>query len=160
MFDHSGSLFGLAIWVLFIIVAARRVFKGVARPPKASRHALTAAPQPVAPQAARRRLAPAPARPVVAQVFPAPAPRAAIAPSMAETLPAEAAAAFPALDLSLGDAPGSKAASVRRRRLRTFGGGPAAGSPGWAANAIVAMEVLGPPVSLRSGATLGAPHVL
>lgn len=70
--------------------------------------------------------------------------------------PAEAAAAFPVLDLTLpGDAPDALA-PVRARRRAPRGG--FVGSAGWSANAIVALEVLGPPVSLRSGATLGAPH--
>jgi hypothetical protein len=89
-------------------------------------------------------------------VLPATA-RVSITPSMAETLPAEAAAAFPALDLSLPDTPGVPSRTARRR-VRTLGGGPAIGSAGWAANAILANEILGPPVSLRSGATLGVPH--
>jgi hypothetical protein len=76
---------------------------------------------------------------------------------MAETLPAEAAAAFPGLDLLLPGA-GDLAVVAPRRRIRTVGGGAPMGSPGWGANAIVALEILGPPVSLRSGATLGAPH--
>ena len=76
---------------------------------------------------------------------------------MAETLPAEAAAAFPGLDLLLPGS-GDLIIAAPRRRIRSIGGGAQLGSPGWAANAVVAMEVLGPPVSLRSGATLGAPH--
>jgi hypothetical protein len=104
---------------------------------------------------ARRRLAPPQTK---RPVMPPPVTRETIVPSMAETLPAEAAAAFPGLDLSLPDAGGVGAVFAPRRRKRTLGGGPALGSPGWAANAIVAYEVLGPPVSLRPGATLGAPH--
>jgi hypothetical protein len=79
-------------------------------------------------------------------------------PTMGLTLPADAEAAFPELDLSLPDAGGLSVSAPRRRVRRTAGGGPAVGSAAWAANAVVAMEILGPPVSLRSGATLGAPH--
>jgi hypothetical protein len=155
--EHGlGNLIPVIIWGLFIVAAARRMFRR--RPPPMPAPEQNARPPAGAPAAVpRRRLAPAPApRPIVAQVFP-PATRATIVPSMADTLPAEAAAAFPGLDLLL---PGSSDLAVvaPRRRIRTIGGGAPLGSPGWAANAVVAMEVLGPPVSLRSGATLGAPH--
>jgi hypothetical protein len=147
-----GNLVPLLIWGVFVIAALRRWSKR--RPAQMPPDVLTnaAPPEPLA----RRRLAPpAPIR--VPQPKASPALRPAITPSMADTLPAEAAAAFPALDLSL---PGvdTPAAAAPRRRIRTIGGGPPLGSPGWAANAVVAAEILGPPVSLRSGATLGAPH--
>jgi len=61
--------------------------------------------------------------------MPPPVTRETIVPSMAETLPAEAAAAFPGLDLSLPDAGGVGAVFAPRRRKRTLGGGPALGSP-------------------------------
>ena len=160
MNEHTiGNLLPVAIMVFFGISA---VIKRMAR---GSRPA-AAAPQPVFPrlpvdpdpraqaQPRRRLAAPVPARPIVPPVLPA---RVKITPSMAETLPAEAAAAFPALDLSLPDTP-CIPSRVVRRRVRTVGGGPAIGSPGWAANAILANEILGPPVSLRPGATLGVPH--
>jgi hypothetical protein len=158
--DHGlGNLVPVIIWGLFMVAAARRMFRR--RPPPMPTPAENASPAGAPAALPRRRLAPAPAprpapRPIVAQVFP-PATRATINASMAETLPAEAAAAFPGLDLLL---PGSSDLAVvaPRRRIRTIGGGAPLGSPGWAANAVVAMEVLGPPVSLRSGATLGAPH--
>ena len=76
---------------------------------------------------------------------------------MGETPPAEAAAAFPALDLSLPDTPGVPTAAGKRR-VRAIGGGAPFGSPAWAANAIVANEILGTPVGLRAGATVGVPH--
>jgi hypothetical protein len=157
--EHGlGNLIPVIIWGLFIVAAARRMFRR--RPPPMPAPAQNARPPAGAPAAVpRRRLAPAAApapRPIVTQVFP-PSTRATITPSMADTLPAEAAAAFPGLDLLL---PGSSDLAVvaPRRRIRTIGGGAPLGSPGWSANAVVAMEVLGPPVSLRSGATLGAPH--
>jgi hypothetical protein len=151
-----GNLIPVIIWGLFMVAAARRMFRR--RPPPMPTPEQNAGRAPVVPAAVpRRRLAPAPApRPVPSQVFP-PATRATITPSMAETLPAEAAAAFPGLDLLLPGS-GDLAIVAPRRRIRTIGGGAPLGSPGWAANAVVAMEVLGPPVSLRSGATLGAPH--
>ncbi len=161
--DHGGgNLVPVFIWGLFVVVAIRRWFKGRARiaaasPPPAPR---TAAPPPAAPApAVRRRLAPpAPPRPVASQPFTAPlAATAATAPTMGETLPAEAAAAFPALDLSLPGTPGVPAAAGRRR-VRTIGGGAAVGSPAWAANAVIANEILGTPVGLRPGATVGIPH--
>jgi hypothetical protein len=71
--------------------------------------------------------------------------------------PADEPAAFPELDFSL---PGSEPAAVNARRPAPRAGGkaPAIGSRAWAANAIVAIEVLGPPVALRSGATAGVPR--
>jgi len=76
---------------------------------------------------------------------------------MGDMLSAEAAAAFPVLDLSLGDdaLPGS--APVKRRAARGFGGAPI-GSRGWGPGAIVTAEILGTPVGLRPGATVGVPH--
>jgi hypothetical protein len=151
----AGNLIPLLIWGVFVIAAIRRWSRR--RSPQMQPDVISkAAPgEPLA----RRRLAPAaPAAPIRVPQPKAPAAsRAAIVPSMADTLPAEAAAAFPALDLSL---PGTETASAAapKRRIRTIGGGPPLGSPGWAANAVVAAEILGPPVSLRSGATLGAPH--
>jgi hypothetical protein len=146
-FHGPGNLVPLLIWGVFVIAAVRRWSKR--RIPQAP---VAAQPEPLA----RRRLAPPPARPIVPPVLPATA-RVSITPSMAETLPAEAAAAFPGLDLSLPGAEGPGTVAPRRR-IRTVGGGPPLGSPGWAANAVVAAEILGPPVSLRPGATLGAPH--
>jgi hypothetical protein len=72
--------------------------------------------------------------------------------------PAEAAAAFPVLDLTLPDADTPGDPAPVRRRGRSMRGTGVPGSAGWGAGAIVAMEILGPPVSLRAGATLGAPH--
>jgi hypothetical protein len=153
--DHVfGTLVPIIVWGLFIVAAVRRWSKRravAATPPIAPLRPAAGADQPFA----RRRLAPPQA---IRPVIPVPAPaRPKSAPSMAETLPAEAAAAFPGLDLSL---PGADVLGfeVRHRRRRSVGGGPPIGSPAWAANAIVANEILGPPVSLRSGATLGAPH--
>jgi hypothetical protein len=64
---------------------------------------------------------------------------------------------FPAIDLSL---PGAEPAmgNPRRPAERATGGGPAIGSRAWAASGIVALEVLGLPVALRSGATFGVPR--
>jgi hypothetical protein len=157
--DHgAGNLVPVFIWGLFVVVAIRRWFKRGARAAAPAAPVRTAAPPPAPPAPlVRRRLAPPAApRPVAAQTFSVPAP-AATAPTMGETLPAEAAAAFPALDLSLPDTPGLPTAR-QRRRVRTIGGGAAFGSPGWAANAIIANEVLGTPVGLRPGATVGIPH--
>ena len=69
-----------------------------------------------------------------------------------------AADAFPGLDLTLPDADAPAVLAVPRRAGRTFRGNVMPGAKAWGANAVVAMEILGPPVSLRSGATLGAPH--
>jgi hypothetical protein len=65
--------------------------------------------------------------------------------------------AFPTIDLSL---PGAEPAvgEPRRPAARAAGSGPAIGSRAWAANGIVALEVLGLPVALRSGATFGVPR--
>lgn len=147
-----GNLVPLLIWGVFVIAAVRRWSKRAKVPVARGTAAAPVAAEPLA----RRRLAAPATRPTMPPVLPATA-RVAITPSMAETLPAEAAAAFPGLDLSLPGSDGLSSAAPRRR-IRTVGGGPPLGSPGWAANAIVAAEILGPPVSLRSGATLGAPH--
>jgi hypothetical protein len=153
--DHVfGTLVPIIVWGLFIVAAVRRWSKRRAVP--ATRPIAPAPPAGADQLLARRRLAP---RQSIRPVIPAPVPvrAAGPAPTMAETLPAEAAAAFPGLDLSL---PGADAVGLGapRRRMRRVGSGPPLGSPAWAANAIVANEILGPPVSLRSGATLGAPH--
>jgi hypothetical protein len=163
MNEHGlGNLAPLAIVAFFVVSA---LWKRMARAGKTA----TAAPQPVfarlpmdpdppaqVVQPRRRLAAPAATRPIMPPVLPATG-RVSITPSMAETLSAEAAAAFPSLDLSLPDTPGVPSQSGRRR-FRTLGGGPAIGSPRWAANAILANEIIGTPVSLRSGATLGVPH--
>jgi DNA polymerase-3 subunit gamma/tau len=162
--DHgAGNLVPVFIWGLFVVVAIRRWFKRSAPPPAPPRPAVASIPvAQMVPAPVRRRLAPPAApRSIPAQTFAAPPPSSTQAPppppTMGQTLPAEAAAAFPALDLSLPDTPGVPAAA-RRRRVRTIGGGAAFGSPGWAANAIVANEILGTPVGLRPGATVGIPH--
>jgi len=159
MNEHAiGNLLPVVIMIFFAISAVvKRLGRGrttapAAPPPVFAR--LPLEPDPPAQVQPRRRLAaPAPARPNPPPV----AARVSIIPSMAETLPAEAAAAFPALDLSLPDTPGIPSRAARRR-VRTLGGGPAIGSRAWAANAILANEILGPPVSLRPGATSGVPH--
>jgi hypothetical protein len=163
--DHLGNLVPVIIWGLFVVVAIRRWFKRVAAPAappapaRAAAPARTAAPAPAvtAPPPRRRLAPPAAPRPVAVQPFSVPAPATTVA-TMGETLSAEAAAAFPALDLSLPDTPGVPATAGRRRRVRTIGGGAAIGSPAWAANAIIANEILGTPVGLRPGATVGIPH--
>jgi hypothetical protein len=157
-----GNLAPLAIMAFFVITSIWRRFaatsKRAAEGVAFARAPIPRQPFPAVEPLARRRLAPPQTkRPVMPAPVPLPA-REAIVASMAETLPAEAAAAFPGLDLSLPDAGGLGAVFAPRKRKRALGGGPALGSPGWAANAIVAYEVLGPPVSLRPGATLGAPH--
>jgi hypothetical protein len=159
--DHgAGNLVPVFIWGLFVVVAIRRWFKRSVPPPEPPRPAVVPIPvAQAAPAPVRRRLAPpAVPRSIAAQTFAAPSPPPAPPPpTMGQTLPAEAAAAFPALDLSLPDTPGVPA-PARRRRVRSIGGGAAFGSPGWAANAIVANEILGTPVGLRPGATVGIPH--
>ena len=154
-----GNLVTSVLAVVFIVGATRRQLKSLGKAPAAPRPAAPPWPAVEAPgPVTRRRLAPpVAARPATAPAVPARG-RAGIAPSMAETLPAEAAAAFPGLDLSLGDGDLPGAPAPARRRLRVIGGGPPLGSPGWGANAVLAMEILGPPVSLRPGATLGVPH--
>ena len=106
----------------------------------------------------RRRLAPAAARPIVPPVLPSTA-RVTIAPSMAETLPAEAAAAFPGLDLTLPDSQAGNGASRRRAGACA----PSAAARPWAAAPGVPTRswhwrYSARPSSLRPGATLGAPH--
>lgn len=100
------------------------------------------------------------ARPAAAQVVPAAAPRRRLSEPrpVPAAPPLEAAGAFAGVDLSLGDGALPDAASPRRRRLRAVAGAAPIGSRGWGTSAIVAAEVLGPPVALRSGATVGVPH--
>ncbi|HEV8023057.1 MAG TPA: hypothetical protein VGP41_17400 [Candidatus Lustribacter sp.] len=144
MNDIWGNLLPIAVAVFFFASLVRRLSR------RAERVRAPRAPAP-APRPVRRRLSePAAPAPVTVSV------RAPIVPAMSDMLSAEAAAAFPALDLSLGDigtAPGAP-----KRRARRALGGLAIGSRGWGANAIVAAEVLGTPVGLRSGATVGVPH--
>jgi hypothetical protein len=167
MNEHGiGNLAPLVIMAIFAVTALwKRIARAGQPAPEAPRPVYPRLPMEPDPPAQaqspqvplRRRLAvPAVPRPLLPPVLP-PAVRAAIVPSMADTLPAEAAAAFPTLDLSLPDTPGVPSRTARRR-VRTLGGGPAIGSPGWAANAVLAAEIIGSPVSLRSGATLGVPH--
>jgi len=156
-FQVLVNLVPIIVVALIVSGAIRRQLARLSPPPLPVQQAQ--------PPAQRRRLAPPPAvrlvaAPSAAALSGGAANRVGIVPSMAETLPAEAAAAFPGLDLTLGDTPGVATARGARRLIRTRGGGPAIGSPGWGLNAVVAMEILGPPVSLRSGATVGAPHVL
>jgi hypothetical protein len=115
---------------------------------------LTAAPNP--PPTPQPMRAEAPARPLAAPAA-SRAPVAQRPPAAARPLAVEALGAFPVLDLTLPDAevPGRPAP---RRRGRSMLGTGVPGSPAWGAGAIVALEILGPPVSLRAGATLGAPH--
>jgi hypothetical protein len=157
--EHAGNLVPVIIWGLFVVVAIRRWFKRGAKaaPPSAPVRGAVPSPAAAAPVVRRRLAPPAAPRSVATQSFAAPAP-ASSAPTMGETLPAEAAAAFPALDLSLPDTPGVPTVAGQRRRVRTIGGGAAIGSPAWAANAIIANEILGTPVGLRPGATVGIPH--
>jgi hypothetical protein len=58
----------------------------------------------------------------------------------------DAEPAFPSLDLSLPGAPAAAVPSAKRS------------TPGWAVNAVIAAEVLGPPLALRPPATLGDPR--
>ncbi len=159
--DFSTAL-PLVLGVIFVFGVIRRQLARMRAPAGAEYAAVrapTAAqpPPPVVPP--RRRLAPAPLpRPAVPRTLPARpriTPPAVMAP---QALSLEAAAAFPTLDMSLGEGsiPGVPAVAPRRRRA--VGGSTVLGSPGWGAHALVALEILGPPVSLRSGATLGAPH--
>jgi hypothetical protein len=164
MNEHGlGNLAPLAIMAFFVITSIWRRFtaqskRAAAEAALAQRPIAAQKPIPAVEPLARRRLAPPQTRRPAMPPPPAPSVRVPITASMAETLPAEAAAAFPGLDLSLPDAEGLAAVFTPRKRRRALGGGPALGTPSWAANAIVAYEVLGPPVSLRPGATLGAPH--
>jgi hypothetical protein len=152
------GLFNLAPYLTALFIAAaiwrrfsrRRGRRAAER--AAARSPIVPAPRPAAP--ARRRLSEGP---VLPPVLPETARVTVPAARTADTLPAEAAAAFPALDLSLGDAPEPGRALARRRR-RGIGGTAAPGSRAWGANAVLALEILGPPVSLRPGATLGVPH--
>lgn len=117
--------------VIAIAVFAVRVFRKV----------------PTAPPAA---IAPVPTAAVLERPPAPPRARVAAAPSAAE--------AFSVLDLTLPDAQGPAQPAPVRRRGRSMLGTGVPGSAEWGAAAIVALEILGPPVSLRSGATLGAPH--
>lgn len=53
---------------------------------------------------------------------------------------------FGLLDLALPGTPGAAAVPVRRA------------APGWAVNAVIAAEVIGPPLALRPAATPGEPR--
>jgi hypothetical protein len=143
------------IWKRFSTATVRREAQAAAaQPPIAPR---VTGPAPAAAVPPRRRLAP-PSSPNVPAAAPQPV-RPQPLPVAADAFPPEAAAAFAALDLSLPDA-GAQAAFAVRRRVRPAVAGALLGSRGWGPGAIVALEVLGPPVSIRSGATLGAPHAL
>jgi hypothetical protein len=58
----------------------------------------------------------------------------------------DAELSFPVLDLSLPGTPAAATSTVRRP------------PPRWAVNAVIAAEVLGPPLALRPAATLGEPR--
>ncbi|MGA2394796.1 MAG: hypothetical protein ABSH03_15745 [Candidatus Lustribacter sp.] len=163
--NDSGlhNLAPLVFTVIFVVAAlARRMRRpGGPRPErKAAGNSLVppprtaAAPPPAAAaRPVRRRLAePATPPPPTPQVRPT------LAPAMGDMLSNEAAAAFPALDLSLGDGSPANAGAAARPRARRITGGAAIGSRGWGVNAIVAAEILGTPVGLRPGATVGVPH--
>jgi hypothetical protein len=147
MSDHGlGNLATLAFVALFFISA---IWKRATRGSRRVAAERTAATAPIAP----RVTAPAPAAPRLRL-----APQALFAPARpAAAPPVEAAAAFPGLDLLLPDA-AEQLPSPAPWRVRGIGTSTIPGRPGWGAGAVVALEVLGPPVSLRSGATLGAPH--
>jgi hypothetical protein len=162
-----GSVLPLVLVAIFVISAVRRQLRRLNNPPAFADRTATrspiVSPPPPAPAPPRRRLAspplawPATPRPLPTTPRPAPAAaELAALPPMPELLTAEDA--FPSFDFSLPGTVRPAAVTAARRRLRSIGGGPAPGSPGWGANAVLALEVLGPPVSLRSGATLGAPH--
>ena len=150
------------LWKRFSTATARAA--AAVQPPAVPLVTAPAAGTPAAANAAlpaRRRLAPAsvpvlPPRPAPGAA-PLPPARLPIPPNP-DAFPAEAAAAFAGLDLSL-PIDGLPGAPVRRPR-RTIGSAAVLGSRGWGAGAIVAMEVLGPPVAVRPGATLGASHAL
>jgi hypothetical protein len=146
--DLWGNLLPIAIGVFFFASLLRRMGRRAGQ----TRGVPARVPAPAPPRPVRRRLSepPAAAPATVVSV------RAPIVPAMSDMLSAEAAAAFPALDLSLGDI-GTPAGAPKRRARRAVGGIPI-GSRGWGANAIVAAEVLGTPVGLRPGATVGVPH--
>jgi hypothetical protein len=158
--EHELPNLGPLIFTVLFVAAAvwRRVRRSGGSPPRTrSRSPIVPVPRTSAPAAApaaarpaRRRLA-EPAVPAA----PPPRPRPTFAPAMGDMLSNEAAAAFPVLDLSLGDEPDGMPAAPRPRSRRT---GARIGSRGWGVNAIVAAEVLGTPVGLRPGATVGVPH--
>jgi len=149
--DPWANLLPVAVAVFFFASLVRRL----GRRAGGARAARTAVPAP-APRPVRRRLSEPPAPKAVTAGTAA---RAPIVPAMADMFSAEAAAAFPALDLSLGALGdiGAPPGAPKRRPRRTVGGIPI-GSRGWGASAVVAAEILGTPVGLRSGATVGVPH--
>jgi hypothetical protein len=175
---HIGNYAPIAVIAFFIIAnlwkrfstATVRAEAKAAAPPPAAPRVTAPAPRPAAAKPAavlplRRRL-PQQSVPILPPVATAPPPRAPLpAPvlppgrAVADAYPAEAAGAFAGLDLSLPDA-GAPAVFAARPARRTIGSAAVLGSRGWGAGAIVAMEVLGPPVAVRPGATLGASHAL
>lgn len=160
MSDHWLSNLAPVITFLFILAAfgRRAARSGRPRPARAPRRSsIVPAPLPPAePSAAAVR--PVRRRPLEPPSPPAPR-RAVAALAAGGLLPApEAAAAFPELDLSLGDASAVAGTAAPLRRARRVAGGLPIGSPGWAVNAVLAAEILGTPVGLRPGATVGVPH--
>jgi hypothetical protein len=173
---HIGNYAPIAVIAFFIIANLWKRFsnatvqaeQAAADAPPVAPRVTAPAPSAPAPVAARAPSAPPPRRrlvqqsapllPPVAALLPSPQP-AMPAPVLADAFPAEAAAAFDVLDLSL---PGAGVAAVTGagRPRRTIGSAAVLGSRGWGPGAIVAMEVLGPPVAVRPGATLGASHAL
>jgi hypothetical protein len=160
--NDLGHNLGPIVMFLFVLAALVRRMRGpgrsrAAQPARSSivpAPRTTAAPPPAAAaRPVRRRLA----EPAVVAP-PPPRPPTTLAPAMSDMLSNEAAAAFPLLDLSLGDGSPSGATVATRRRARNIAGGAAIGSRGWGVNAIVAAEILGTPVGLRPGATVGVPH--
>jgi hypothetical protein len=87
---------------------------------------------------------------------PIPPPR----PAVRRAVPPVPAASFADVDLTLPDADSAFAPTPKRRRVRVAGGVPALGSRAWAANAVIAMEVLSAPVALRGSATPDGPRAL
>jgi len=172
---HIGNYAPIAVIAFFIIA---NLWKRFSNATVQAERAAAAAPPAVAP----RVTGPAPAAPGPASVLPlrrrlvgpsgpalpppvtaptlAPPPRAPLpVAAVADAFPAEAAGAFAGLDLSLPDT-GLPGVPSDRTPRRTIGSAAVLGSRGWGAGAIVAMEVLGPPVAVRPGATLGASHAL
>jgi hypothetical protein len=122
--------------------------------PGGSAPAVAAAPGSPQTQRPPKRLVQRPPSPAAPVQSTGAAARAAVRPPAFTTIAADA---FPVLDLTLPGADGTASFGAVRKLSPIFrGAGP--GSRAWGVQAIVAMEVLGPPVSLRSGATLGAPH--